>query len=145
VPTGSPYHLRFAYKTAVWHTENIKGPAGSGGVDIEVDDSDQVIIVYNTRDSGLWCARGMVADVVGVRQTSGQHRGSQVLLPTFHRDVLFMPGASSIERMDAWLLDASGRRVMELRAGANDVRALAQGVYFVCDESQTVQKVVLQR
>ena len=29
------------------------------------------------------------------------------------------------------LLDAAGRRVLELRAGANDVRALAPGVYFV--------------
>jgi len=29
------------------------------------------------------------------------------------------------------LLDAAGRRVMELQAGANDVRHLAPGVYFV--------------
>jgi large repetitive protein len=31
----------------------------------------------------------------------------------------------------AQLLDVSGRKVMELRAGANDVRALAAGVYFI--------------
>jgi len=31
----------------------------------------------------------------------------------------------------AALLDAAGRRVLELRTGANDVRALSPGVYFV--------------
>jgi YVTN family beta-propeller protein len=35
----------------------------------------------------------------------------------------------------AELLDAAGRRVMILRAGANDVRALAPGVYFVVTPS----------
>jgi hypothetical protein len=34
-------------------------------------------------------------------------------------------------RANGGLLDISGRKVMELRAGANDVRALAPGVYFV--------------
>ena len=29
------------------------------------------------------------------------------------------------------LLDISGRKVLDLRHGANDVRALAPGVYFV--------------
>jgi hypothetical protein len=28
-------------------------------------------------------------------------------------------------------MDVSGRKVMDLRRGANDVRALAPGVYFV--------------
>jgi hypothetical protein len=31
----------------------------------------------------------------------------------------------------AGLLDISGRKVMELKAGVNDVRALAPGVYFL--------------
>ena len=46
----------------------------------------------------------------------------------------------------AELLDASGRKVMNLRAGANDVRALAPGVYFVREaqaQAQAVTKVVL--
>jgi hypothetical protein len=34
-----------------------------------------------------------------------------------------------------WLLDAAGRRVMELRQGANDVSRLAAGVYFVREET----------
>ncbi len=51
----------------------------------------------------------------------------------------------------AELLDADGRRVMELHAGANDVSDLAPGVYFVRSEPGTVldassaTKVVIQR
>jgi len=39
----------------------------------------------------------------------------------------------------AELLDAAGRRVMELRPGANDVRHLSPGVYFVRGEGSRVQ------
>ncbi len=34
------------------------------------------------------------------------------------------------------LLDVSGQRVMDLKVGADDVRALAPGVYFVLEEPQ---------
>ena len=48
------------------------------------------------------------------------------------------------------LLDISGRKVLDLRPGANDVSHLAPGVYFVSEEPQAasrkpqaVRKVVL--
>jgi len=52
----------------------------------------------------------------------------------------------------AALMDVSGRKVLDLVPGANDVRALAPGVYFVRSEptavsrgpsAVTVRKVVL--
>jgi hypothetical protein len=43
------------------------------------------------------------------------------------------------------LLDASGREVLDLKAGANDVSGLAPGVYFVRQEPQAVTKVVITR
>jgi hypothetical protein len=50
------------------------------------------------------------------------------------------------------LLDAAGRRVTNLHAGANDVRALAPGVYFVRDGGGSreqggagIRKVVVTR
>jgi hypothetical protein len=48
------------------------------------------------------------------------------------------------------LLSADGRKVLELRASANDVRALAPGVYFVMEaqaqaQAQAVRKVVITR
>jgi hypothetical protein len=49
------------------------------------------------------------------------------------------------------LLDISGRKVMDLRPGENDVRHLAPGVYFVRDEGRgtkdagRTRKVVITR
>jgi len=54
---------------------------------------------------------------------------------------------------EAELLDISGRRVMELQSGENDIRHLAPGVYFVREEGSGIQgsqgpsvrKVVIQK
>jgi hypothetical protein len=54
-------------------------------------------------------------------------------------------------RDEALLLDVSGRRVLRLKSGANDVRALAPGVYFVREasgvkrEASSIHKVVLTK
>jgi len=66
---------------------------------------------------------------------------------TMVRGVLFMPERTG-SSPSASLLDISGRRVMDLQPGANDVRALAPGVYFVRTaqaqaQAQAVRKVVL--
>jgi hypothetical protein len=45
------------------------------------------------------------------------------------RDVLCLPGAEP-----AVLVDGSGRRVMDLEPGENDVSRVGPGVYFVCGE-----------
>jgi hypothetical protein len=51
----------------------------------------------------------------------------------------------------ASLLDVSGREVLDLKVGANDLRALAPGVYFVRGEGRgagdvgPIRKVVLTR
>jgi hypothetical protein len=66
--------------------------------------------------------------------------------------VLFLPEASSHKPQAASLLGISGRKVVDLKPGANDVRALAPGVYFVREEPQAssikpqaVRKVVVTR
>jgi hypothetical protein len=46
------------------------------------------------------------------------------------------------------LLDISGRRVLDLHAGANDVQTLVPGVYFVREaqvqaQAQAVRKVLV--
>jgi len=72
--------------------------------------------------------------------------------PTIVRGVLFLPDArvgSRKSRME--LLDVAGRKVLDLHPGANDVRALAPGVYFVRQASgvercaSSVTKVVIAR
>ncbi|HTW92037.1 MAG TPA: hypothetical protein VMH22_10055 [bacterium] len=40
----------------------------------------------------------------------------------------------------AALLDISGRKVLDLHPGSNDVRALASGVYFVREEPSAVSR-----
>jgi hypothetical protein len=65
--------------------------------------------------------------------------------------VLLLPLASGVEReASSVLLDISGRKVLNLQPGVNDVRTLAPGVYFVRDEGQGMdvgrtRKVVIQR
>ncbi len=72
--------------------------------------------------------------------------------PTVVRGVLFLP-RDMTETSDVSdrvprpvLLDISGRRVLNLQPGANDVRALAPGVYFVREvRAQAVRKVIIAR
>jgi hypothetical protein len=42
------------------------------------------------------------------------------------------------------LLDVAGRKAMDLRAGANDVRHISPGIYFV-RQASSVRKVILTR
>jgi len=56
------------------------------------------------------------------------------LMPTICRGVLGMHGERGpVTGHTTELLDAAGRCVMKLHRGANDVSAVAPGVYFVCD------------
>lgn len=66
------------------------------------------------------------------------------------RGVLFLPPAQLCPRPT--LLSADGRKAMDLHPGANDVRALAPGVYFMREEPQAssfkpqaVRKIVVTR
>jgi len=52
-------------------------------------------------------------------------------LASIVRGVLTLPRASSDKPQATSLLDAAGRKVADLAPGANDVRGLAPGVYFV--------------
>jgi len=75
--------------------------------------------------------------VTGRRTSAGVAEGrkpqasSPKLMPTIVRGVLFLPTATSHKPQAASLMDITGRKVLDLKAGANDVRRLAAGVYFV--------------
>jgi hypothetical protein len=101
---------------------------------------------YNT--TRIWGRLGALAGIEEKSGTlvSGPNGGTIV------RGVLFLPEAASGKLQTASLLDISGRKVLDLRPGANDVRALAPGVYFVREEAQAagsmpqaVRKVVVTR
>jgi hypothetical protein len=134
VPLYSPARPVFAFKTNRWHTESIPGPVGIGGLDIETDTAGQVVIVYSTEDSGLWCARG--ADVVGAKESPEPQALGRKVAPTI------LSGVSSVNRLAPGVaFDAMGRRVA----------SPTSGVYFLLQASSvgrgasSVTKVVIQR
>ena len=99
---------------------------------------------YNT--TRIW---GKVGALSGV-QEAGAERLLSGSAGTVVRGVLFVSEASSHKPQTASLLDISGRKVLDLRPGANDVRSLAPGVYFVREaqaqaQAQAVRKVVVTR
>ena len=67
----------------------------------------------------------------GVEEAMNDERGVMNAGASVVGDILFLPGATSHKPQAASLMDEAGRKVMDLRPGANDVRALAPGVYFV--------------
>jgi hypothetical protein len=71
---------------------------------------------------------------------------------TVVRGVLFLPEAPDHKLLPASLLDVSGRRVLSLHSGANDIHGLAPGIYFVRSglsavsrERSAVARVVIAR
>jgi hypothetical protein len=68
---------------------------------------------------------------------------------TIVRGVLLMEARGEKREARGELLDVSGRRVLDLKPGANDVSCLAPGVYFVRSADggrrSSVSKVVLAR
>jgi hypothetical protein len=98
---------------------------------------------YNT--TRIW---GKLGALGGVQEEAGKLISGTN--GTVVRRVLFLPQATSREPQAARLLDISGRKVMNLSPGANDVRALAPGVYFVREaqaqaQAQAVRKIVVMR
>ena len=98
---------------------------------------------------------------VTVGIAAGKYQVAARLRPTASivRGVLSLAEAPSHKPQAASLLDISGRKVMDLRLGANDVRALAPGVYFcrltagfassaeaqAQAQAQAIRKVVITR
>jgi hypothetical protein len=71
----------------------------------------------------------------GVEERGTPDVGRIVPIPTIVRGMLELPpgkpGQSTTGQSLVFLLDASGRKVMELHPGPNDVSRLSPGVYFV--------------
>jgi YVTN family beta-propeller protein len=113
---------------------------------------------WNPVDRRLYAAGPYLAAVVVLRDTtsgveeSGPGPFSEPSAPSVVRGSLRLPAATS-----GTLLDASGRAVLALEPGTNDVSRLAPGVYFVLtphpvplpqgarEPSSTIAKVVIAR
>ena len=85
---------------------------------------------------------------VGTDESFKPQAASYKLGPTVIRGVLRIGDRGQKTGDRAQLLDASGRKVLDLKPGANDVHGLVPGVYFVREaqaqaQAQAVHKVVV--
>jgi hypothetical protein len=122
--------------------DNVRYPA-------TVTDGEGGAIIAWLDDRGLYAQRA--ADAPGGMEMVNDERGAMNEGPTVVRGVLVLtelgtrselPERNSVMSRAA-LLDVSGRKVLDLHPGANDMRALAPGVYFVREaQAQAVGKVI---
>jgi len=121
---------------------------GNHPSDVFIHPTVDRVYVANEYGSSLTVIR----DEVGIAERPGPDVTTRSLsVLTVVRGVMYMPEATSHKPQAASLLDVAGRRILDLHPGANDVLALAPGVYFVREvsgvkrEASRVTKVVVTR
>ena len=84
-----------------------------------------------------WWAESVFQRVIGIEETPNAEVRKPNRGATIIRGVLVLGRVASRQNTAyrAELLDINGRKVLDLRPGANDVRSLAPGVYFVIEYS----------
>ena len=129
--------------SGVWHIFDLQ-TTGVTALSLIIGENSQPLIAYRTSE-GVFLLHGV--DIVG--QSEDRQRLTAYdsrLTASVIRNVLILPEAASLKPQAASLLDASGRKALDLRPGANDVSGLSPGVYFVREaQAQAVRKVVITR
>gem|GEM_PF-1946869 len=105
---------------------------------------DQGWVTPSGMDAADHLIRARVLYSTGVEESIKPQASNPKPFSAIVRGVLFLPKMETVPSgtvpIFAALLDATGRRVQALRPGANDVRALAPGVYFVRAEPSAVSR-----
>jgi len=125
-------HREFPVDVPVWHTRDA---------------------VARGEDTVVTAAMAWIDSTAGVTEELGPSAADRSsFTATIVRGVLELGVGSRQQAVDrAELLDAAGRKVVDLHSGANDVQPLAPGVYFVRDGGRgagdvgRTRKVVIQR
>ena len=115
---------------------------------IAADDQYRLNAVWNSSETGNWEVFTTFADTTGIAEPAGGPLSPVCMgvFPNPARGVVRFGGTSG-----AVLFDRDGRRVAELKSGANDVSHLAPGIYFVRSASSagrgasSVRKVIIAR
>jgi uncharacterized delta-60 repeat protein len=150
--TGSDYCI-VKYDSAgnVLWTQRFDGPGGSDDVvQATALDVTGLYVTGPSVGSGTnadFCTIKLV-EPVGVTEGTPAVTLRVNTFPTLACGAILLGGKPRAAR----LLDISGRKVQDLKSGANDVRAMAPGVYFILDESRAespkpraLRKVILTR
>ncbi|MBN2464049.1 T9SS type A sorting domain-containing protein [candidate division WOR-3 bacterium] len=104
--------------------------------------------VWQSDRSGNWDLFGGYIYAVGVEENNQPQATSLKPMPTIIRGMLHVPAWGFMRGASCVMLDISGRKVLDLAPGANDVSRLAPGVYFVrldAGDCRATEKVVLQK
>ena len=116
------------------------------GVPCHPDRMDWPMLRHDPQMTACWKPAA-----AGIEDSPKPQASSPKLEVTIVRGVLYLGvGSRHYSACRAELLDAAGRKVLDLRPGANDVSHLAPGVYFVRAVSRELsaascRKVVVQR
>jgi len=122
----------------LWHRSAVCGAAGLSLAGIAQSGYRPVIGFVDSLNH-VWVARAVPS---GIQERGVRNVPDVTPTATIVHAVLWLASATSRKPQAAsWLLDVSGRKVLDLHPGANDVRALAAGVYFVCKGAGTREQV----
>ena len=131
-----------------WHKSAVCGAVGLSLAGIAQSGNRPVVGFVDSLDH-VWVARAVPSGVSerDVRSVPGSTPTATVV-----RSVLLLPAYGEGRKANGELLDVYGRKVAELHPGANDVRGLSPGVYFVREaqaqaqaQAQSIRKVVVTR
>ena len=139
-PTG-PLFCQWYDTLAGWYMEVVGDVGDMRDPDIAADSDGRQYIAFVDPTTGLGYARRKFTGVQALQEEAGT---AQQALPraSIVRGMLFLPEAAGRNSPAMKILDANGRKVMNLKPGTNDVRELAPGVYFIRG-AQAVRKIVL--
>jgi hypothetical protein len=127
-----------------WSAETaLTTAAGMGTADLAATGNRAHMLLYDNRDgnSEIYHKRNLTAG--GVEERPAPDASRVTLAATVVRGMLLLP-SSSFDISHSSLLDASGRKVLAVHPGLNDVSRLAPGIYFV-REAQAIRKIIVTR
>ncbi|HTW92966.1 MAG TPA: exo-alpha-sialidase [bacterium] len=138
------YYVRSSDHGVTWsrlELVNDDTTTDSWNPDIAADSAGHAYVVWQVVSGQVWFSTNCPAAIA--EQPSRQTVGVQPLA-TIVRNVLRVAERPSSSASP--LLDISGREVMDLKPGANDVSRVSPGIYFVREaRTQAVRKVVITR
>jgi hypothetical protein len=150
-PRGDAIVHRYKY-SGCWYCDTVMGTSEASSLGLAYSPSHELVLCF-IRDNAPWIARRGLPTVPIAEDSPGRNLLSTTgtTTPFIVRGSLSLSGSSSSFQTSS-LLDASGRKVMELQPGRNDIRHLAPGVYFVGRPETgdggprtAVRKVVVQK
>jgi Neuraminidase (sialidase) len=127
-----------------WSAEtSLTTVAGMGTAVLAAAGSRAHLISYDNREGNfeIYYKRNLTAG--GVEETMNDERRTTNVGRTIIRGVLFLAARGEMREARCELLDVSGRRVLHLKPGANDVSRLAPGVYFIRSEPSAVRRIIV--